>query len=72
VIPRLPLKFDVRRSSPAWSHRASSGSRAWLAPDDVARVLKRSEYKRAGDWRIVDPRVWNEVQAALAGRRKRT
>jgi DNA invertase Pin-like site-specific DNA recombinase len=37
----------------------------------LARVLKRTEYKRAGEWRIVDPRVWNAAQEALARRRKR-
>jgi DNA invertase Pin-like site-specific DNA recombinase len=41
-------------------------------PTMLARVLKRPEYKLAGDWRIVDPRVWNAAQAALARRRKRT
>jgi DNA invertase Pin-like site-specific DNA recombinase len=40
-------------------------------PTMLARVLKRPEYKQAGDWRIVDPRVWNAAQAALARRRKR-
>jgi len=35
----------------------------------LARVLKR-EYKQAGDWRIVDPRVWNAAQEALARRPK--
>jgi hypothetical protein len=37
----------------------------------LAQVLKRTEYKQARDWRIVDPRVWNATQAALARRRKR-
>jgi hypothetical protein len=37
----------------------------------LARVLKRPEYKQAGEWRIVDPRVWNAAQVAPAGRRKR-
>jgi hypothetical protein len=37
----------------------------------LARVLKRPQYKQAGDWRIVDPRVWNAAQEAIAGRRKR-
>jgi DNA invertase Pin-like site-specific DNA recombinase len=37
----------------------------------LARLLKRPEYKQAGDWRIVDPRVWNAAQVALARRRKR-
>ena len=37
----------------------------------LARVLKRPEYKQAGDRRIVDPRVWNAAQDSLARRRKR-
>jgi hypothetical protein len=37
----------------------------------LARVLKRPEYKQTGEWRIMDPRVWNAAQAALARRRKR-
>jgi DNA invertase Pin-like site-specific DNA recombinase len=40
-------------------------------PTMLARVLKRPEYKQAGEWRIVDPRVWNAAQVALARRRKR-
>lgn len=28
--------------------------------------MKRAEYKQAGDWRIVDPRVWNAAQEAQA------
>jgi hypothetical protein len=40
-------------------------------PTMLARVLKRPEYKQACEWRIVDPRVWNAAQAALARRRKR-
>jgi hypothetical protein len=48
-----------------------TGLFAHLLPTMLARVLKRREYKQAGDWRIVDPRVWNAAQAALAGRRKR-
>jgi hypothetical protein len=32
----------------------------------LARVLKRAEYKQAGAWRIVDPRVWNATQDSLA------
>ena len=40
-------------------------------PTMLARVLKRREYKQAGDWRIVDPRVWNAAQGSLATRRKR-
>jgi DNA invertase Pin-like site-specific DNA recombinase len=37
----------------------------------VARTLKRTEYKQGGEWRIVDPRVWNAAQEALARRRRR-
>jgi len=37
----------------------------------LARVIKRPEYKMAGEWRIVDPRIWNDAQEALASRRKR-
>ena len=40
-------------------------------PTMLARVLKRRECKQAGDWRIVDPRVWNAAQDSLAGRQKR-
>jgi DNA invertase Pin-like site-specific DNA recombinase len=40
-------------------------------PTMLARVLKRTEYKLGGDRQIVDPRVWNAAQAALARRRKR-
>jgi DNA invertase Pin-like site-specific DNA recombinase len=39
-------------------------------PTMLARMLKRPEYKQAGGWRIVDPRVWNAAQASLARRRK--
>jgi hypothetical protein len=36
----------------------------------LARVVKRAEYKIAGESRIIDPRVWNDAQEALARRRK--
>jgi DNA invertase Pin-like site-specific DNA recombinase len=35
----------------------------------VARIAKREQYKR--EPRVVDPRVWNQAQRVLAGRRKR-
>jgi len=38
----------------------------------LARVIKREEYKGTGEWRIVDPRIWNAAQQAVMGRRKRT
>lgn len=50
--------------------RAVAARLGWH-PTMVARVLKRPEYKQAGDWRIVDPRVWNAAQDSLARRRKR-
>lgn len=43
--------------------------RRWL-PNTVARIVKREEYKRGAEWRIVDPRVWNDAQAAMAARRR--
>jgi DNA invertase Pin-like site-specific DNA recombinase len=50
--------------------REAAAALGWH-PTMLARALKRPEYKQAGDWRIVDPRVWNATQAALARRRKR-
>jgi DNA invertase Pin-like site-specific DNA recombinase len=50
--------------------RAAAAALGWH-PTMLARVLKRPEYKQAGDWRIVDPRVWNAAQDSLARRRKR-
>jgi site-specific DNA recombinase len=44
--------------------------RPWMATT-VARILAREEYKRASEWRIVHPKVWNAAQDALAARRKR-
>ena len=61
--------FDLVRSGA--TVRAAAAELGWH-PTMLARVVKRPEYKRAGDWRIIAPRIWNEVQAALAGRRKRT
>lgn len=40
-----------------------------IAPTQVVRMLKREDYKR-GDVKIIDPRLWNATQAALAARRK--
>ena len=61
--------FDLVRGGA--TVRAAATELGWH-PTMLARGLKRPEYKRAGEWRIIDPRIWNEVQAALAGRRKRT
>ena len=60
--------FELVRDGSTVRHAAAA--LGWH-PTMLARVLKRPEYKQAGDWRIVDPRVWNAAQAALAGRRKR-
>ena len=49
--------------------REAAAALGWH-PTALARMLKRREYKQAGEWRIVDPRVWNAAQAALARRRK--
>jgi DNA invertase Pin-like site-specific DNA recombinase len=37
----------------------------------LARTLKRTEYKQVGELRLIDPRIFNQTQAALARRRKR-
>jgi hypothetical protein len=50
--------------------REAAAALGWH-PTMLARVLKRTEYKQAGEWRIVDPRIWNGAQVALARRRKR-
>jgi DNA invertase Pin-like site-specific DNA recombinase len=44
--------------------------RPWM-PTTVARIVGRKEYKRAGEWRIIHPKVWNAAQTALASRRRR-
>jgi hypothetical protein len=49
----------------------AAAARLGCHPTMLARMLKRPEYKQTGEWRIVDPRVWNAVQDALATRRKR-
>lgn len=38
-------------------------------PTVVDRILRREDYKR-GEVKIMDPRLWNATQAALAARRK--
>lgn len=38
-------------------------------PTVVERILRREDYKR-GETKIMDPRLWNATQAALATRRK--
>jgi site-specific DNA recombinase len=65
---------QVRRAFDLVRHgatvRAAAAELGWH-PTMVARVIKRPEYKWAGDWRIVDPRIWNDAQMALTARRKR-
>ena len=60
--------FDLVRDGA--TVRAAAVELGWH-PTMAARILKRPEYKWAGEWRIVDPRVWNDAQQALARRRKR-
>ena len=51
------------------SVRAAAAELRWH-PTMVARTLKRAEYKWSGNWRIVDPRIWNQAQSAIASRRR--
>ncbi len=60
--------FDLVRGGA--TIRAAAAELGWH-PTMLARVVKRAEYKRAGDWRIVDPRIWNDAQEALVKRRRR-
>lgn len=65
---------EVRRAFDLVRHgatvRAAAAELGWH-PTMLARVLKRPEYKQAGEWRIIDPRIWNDAQSALSSRRKR-
>jgi DNA invertase Pin-like site-specific DNA recombinase len=65
---RVRRAFELVRSGK--SIRAAAAELGWQ-PTMLARVIKRPEYKRAGEWRIVDPRVWNAAQDSLTTRRKR-
>lgn len=60
--------FDLVRSGK--SVRAAAAHLDWQ-PTMLARVIKRPEYKWSNEWRIVDPRIWNDAQEALLSRRKR-
>jgi len=46
----------------------ATAERVGMHPKQVARIVKRDTYKR--EPRIVDPRIWNQAQAALASRRR--
>ena len=60
--------FELVRSGA--SVRAAASELGWH-PTMLARMIKRPAYKLAGNWRIVDPRIWNGAQEALRKRRKR-
>jgi DNA invertase Pin-like site-specific DNA recombinase len=60
--------FDLVRGGA--SVRAAAAQLGWH-PTRMARAIKRTEYKMAGAWRIVDPRIWNDAQDALVSRRRR-
>jgi DNA invertase Pin-like site-specific DNA recombinase len=49
---------------------ADETGRAWRA-STVEGIVKREDYKRANPTRIIDPRIWNAAQTALASRRRR-
>lgn len=59
--------FDLVRNGA--TVRSAAAELGWH-PTMLARVLKRPEYKWSGEWRIVDPRVWNDTQIALSKRRR--
>lgn len=50
--------------------RSAAAALGWQ-PTTLARIVKRPEYKWSGEWRIVDPRIWNDAQEALTRRRRR-
>jgi DNA invertase Pin-like site-specific DNA recombinase len=66
--PTVRRAFDLVRSGA--TVRSAALELGWH-PTMLARVVKRPEYKRSGEWRIVDPRVWNATQEVLAQRSKR-
>jgi DNA invertase Pin-like site-specific DNA recombinase len=65
---RVRSAFELVRGGK--SIRAAAVELGWQATM-LARVVKRPEYKQAGEWRIVDPRIWNGAQDSLARRRTR-
>ena len=60
--------FDLVRAGA--TVRAAARELGWQ-PTMLARLIKREEYKAAGEWRIVDPRILNQAQLALRSRRRR-
>lgn len=65
--------FDLVRSGQslrrAAETMAAETGREWK-PTVVDRIVKRAVYKQREPGRIVDPRVWNAAQDALAARRR--
>lgn len=66
--------FELVRSGKSLAKAAAilteETGRSWTAKS-LDRILRREVYKAAQPGRIVDPRVWNEAQRAMASRRKR-
>jgi DNA invertase Pin-like site-specific DNA recombinase len=58
---------SIRRTAAVMSEETG---RTWR-PTVVDRIVRREVYKLGRPGRIVDPRLWNATQAALASRRKR-
>jgi len=65
--------FELVRSGSTLRATAETMSaetgRSWK-PTVVERIVKRETYKLASPGRIIDPRLWNSAQVALAGRRR--
>jgi DNA invertase Pin-like site-specific DNA recombinase len=68
------LCFDLVRGGAsmrkAAAIMAAETGRPWTFTS-VESIVKRDTYKLAAPGRIVDPRVWNAAEAALASRRRR-
>jgi len=64
--------FDLIRggkSIRATAEAMNDEEKTWH-PNAVARIVKRERYKEAKPGRIVDPRIFNQTQNALADRRR--
>lgn len=65
--------FDLARDGRALrkvaATLATETGRPWT-PSTVAGIIAREIYKQREPGRIMDPRVWNATQEALAGRRR--
>jgi DNA invertase Pin-like site-specific DNA recombinase len=69
IFERARVGGSMRSIAAALDERQAAG-RSWHATS-VARILSHESYKRARPGRIVDPKVWNAAQRALASRRRR-